>query len=66
MAAECGGRFAKKMKMFGFGVLGQGFYSFEILEKGVLSKLSGMIVVQEGEAYEKKLLEELKHLVRND
>jgi hypothetical protein len=54
------------MKMFGFGVLGQGFYSFEILEKGVLSKLSGMIVVQEGEAYEKKLLEELKHLVRND
>jgi hypothetical protein len=66
MAAECGGRFAKTMKMFGFGVPGQGFYSFEIPEKGIMSKLSGLIVVQEGEASEKKLLEELKHLVRND
>jgi hypothetical protein len=40
--------------------------TFGIPEKGIMSKLSGLIVVQEGEASEKKLLEELKHLVRND
>jgi hypothetical protein len=54
------------MRMFGFGIPGQGFYSFEIPDKGVSEKFSGLIVIQKGEANEEKIAEELKHLVKDD
>ena len=63
MAAECASHHRKTLKMYGFSILGQGFYSMEILDKGTQSKFSGIISVQEGMVTEEKLEEELKILV---
>jgi len=52
--------------MYGFGIPGHGFCAMEILDKGTSIKHSGLIVVQEGDASEGKLDEELKNLVKAD
>lgn len=63
--ADCKTFGSKKLQMFGFGIPGQGFYSFNIPKAKVkVSSASGLIIVLEGDATEEKLDKELKHLVR--
>ena len=64
MAAECASFHKREIMMYGFGIPGQGFYSMEIPYKGDKAQHGGLIVVQEGEATEEKLEEELKNLVK--
>ncbi|RLN09096.1 hypothetical protein C2845_PM11G17100 [Panicum miliaceum] len=67
MAVECGSLPSRKLKMFGFGVPGQGFYSIELPNKGKPEQFSGLVSVigggGGGEATEAKLDAELKNLV---
>jgi hypothetical protein len=64
LAAECGEN--HKVKLFGFGIPNHGFYSMEIPEQQVKQcQAVGLVLIQEGEANEAKLNEELK-LVVND
>jgi hypothetical protein len=56
---------AEELKMFGFAILGQGFYSFNILGEGEVARASCIIQVLQGEANVKKLEEELKHLINS-
>jgi hypothetical protein len=64
LAAECGEK--HKVKLFGFGIPNHGFYSMEIPEQQVKQcQAVGLVLIQEGEANEAKLNEELK-LVVND
>jgi len=66
MAAECNAVGEKKLRLFGFGNQGQGFYAMELLEAQVRNAQAvGLISVQEGLATEDKLNEELR-LVVND
>jgi hypothetical protein len=55
MAVDC--KFAsKKLRMYGFGILGQGFYAFDLPEaKGKINQAIRLITVLEGEANEPKL-----------
>jgi hypothetical protein len=55
MAVECGSLPNRKLKMFGFAVSGQGFYSIEIPDKGIPEKYNGLVMVVEGEATERRL-----------
>jgi len=56
---------SKKLKMYGFGIPGQGFYAFDLpASKGKTSQATRVITILEGEANEDKLDKELKHLVR--
>jgi hypothetical protein len=63
MAAEC--NFIKrKIQLFGFGILGQGFYSMEIPDAQVkYCHTHGIVTVLEGNADEDKLNEELRLVV---
>ncbi|CAL4933356.1 unnamed protein product [Urochloa decumbens] len=63
MAAECEGVHQKKLKMYGFGVAGQGFYSIEIPENKATESFNATLLILEGNASESKLDNELKNLV---
>ncbi|TVU21064.1 hypothetical protein EJB05_30676, partial [Eragrostis curvula] len=65
MAAECAGlKQLRKIKMFGFGIPGQGFYSIEIPEgKDATKETTGLVTVLQGEANEDKIDGELKNLI---
>ncbi|CAL4887865.1 unnamed protein product [Urochloa decumbens] len=63
MAAECDGIHQKKLKMFGFGVAGQGFYSIDIPEKKAMESINATLLILEGDATENRLDDELKNLV---
>ena len=63
MAAECNSMLSRKLKMFGFVVPSQGFYSIEVPDKVKSEKFSGLISVLVGEATEEKVADELKNLV---
>lgn len=63
MATKCSSK--KKLNLFGFGLLDQGFFGIDVLEgKEQATGLSVMIYVLEGEANEEKLQEELNNLVQ--
>jgi hypothetical protein len=65
MAVDC--IFSKKLKICGFGIPGQGFYSIDILEARVkVNQATGFLTILEGEANEDKIDKELKNLVRGD
>jgi hypothetical protein len=65
MAVDC--RFSKKLKICGFGIPGQGFYSIDIPEAIVkVNQATGFLTILEGEANEDKIDKELKNLVRGD
>jgi hypothetical protein len=67
MGAECKGGGNKKLKMYGFGIPGQGFYSIDIPEVEVKSyQATGLLTIIEGEATEEKIDQELKHLVQSN
>jgi hypothetical protein len=67
MAVDCNAFGGKKLQMFGFGIPGQGFYSFNIPEtKAKEAAATGIITILEGDASEEKLDRELKHLVQGD
>ncbi|KAG2604329.1 hypothetical protein PVAP13_4NG046900 [Panicum virgatum] len=66
MAAECAGRHEKKLRMFGFGIPGNGFYAIEIPDAEPIVKFGGLISVIEGQATEEKLEKELKNLIKSD
>jgi hypothetical protein len=51
--------------MFGFGIPDQGFCSITIPGEGNFQKTSAIIQVLQGDAFEKKVEEELKNLVNN-
>lgn len=60
-------RFSKKLKICGFGIPGQGFYSMDIPEAKVkMNQATGIITVLVREANEDKIDKELKNLVRGD
>lgn len=66
MAIDCKDN-SKKLKMFGFGIPGQGFYSFNLPEsRGKVNQITGILTVIEGEASEEKVDKELKNLVREN
>jgi hypothetical protein len=67
MAAECAQFHSKAsdLKMFGFGIPDQGFCSITIPGEGNFQKTSAIIQVLQGDAFEKKVEEELKNLVNN-
>jgi hypothetical protein len=65
MAMDC--RSSKKLKICGFGIPGQGFYSIGILEAKVkTNQATGFLMVLLGEANEEKIDQELKNLVKGD
>jgi hypothetical protein len=67
MAVDCKTLSLKKLQMYGFGIPGQGFYSFSIPEaKAKEAAATGLITILEGEATEERLDKELKHLVKED
>ncbi|CAN6165133.1 unnamed protein product [Urochloa humidicola] len=66
MAAECDSIHQRKMKMFGFGIPGQGFYSIELPEKKEVDSFNAILVILEGNANEGKIAAELKNIVRAD
>ena len=63
MAVECSTLLSRKLKMYGFGVPGLGFYSIDIPDAEKVNKFGGLITVLDGEASEDKLDKELKNLV---
>jgi hypothetical protein len=66
MGVDCKSVGNKKLKMYGFGILGQGFYSIDILEVEVKTyQATGLLTILEGEATEEKLDQELKNLVQS-
>ena len=66
MATECADLHCKKLKMFGFGIPGQGFYSLEVPDAEQVEKFGGLISVTEGNATAEKLERELKNLIKPD
>jgi predicted 3-demethylubiquinone-9 3-methyltransferase (glyoxalase superfamily) len=65
MAIDC--RINKKLKIYGFGIPGQGFYAIDIPEaKLKVSQATSFLTVIEGEATEDKIAKELKNLVKGD
>jgi len=46
MAAECAGLHCKKLKVFGFDIKRQGFYSIEIPDVEQVDKFGGLISVR--------------------
>lgn len=65
IAADCPTSGSKKLKMYGFGILGQGFYAFDLpAAKGKVSQATGILTILEGDADEGRVDKELKHLVR--
>jgi hypothetical protein len=67
MVAECSDFHSKsgELKMFGFAIPEQGFYSFKIPGEGDNQRASCIIQVLQGEASEKKIEEELKNLINS-
>jgi len=66
MVLDCNTMGSIKLKMYGFGILGQGFYAIDPPEeKGKVNQAIGQITVLEMEANEEKLDKELKHLVKD-
>jgi len=67
MAVECKITEARKLKMFGFGIPGQGFYALNFPEAKVKThQATGMLTILDGEATEGKIDRELKNLVREN
>jgi hypothetical protein len=67
MAVDCKSINLKRLQMFGFGILGQGFYSFNIPKaKAKEAAATGLLTILEGEASEERVDKELKHLVKAD
>lgn len=65
MAVDCKASDARKIKVFGFGILGQGFYSYNFPESKIKTyQATGLLTILEGEASEDRIDQELKHLVR--
>jgi hypothetical protein len=65
MAVECANfhEKARELKMFGFAIPDQGFYSIKIAGVGEIQKAAGIIQVLQGEVFELKIEEEVKNLV---
>lgn len=64
MVAECGIARKSRIKMFGFGIPEQGFYSVEVLgAKPDSENTLGLVTVLEGEASASKVDKELKNLI---
>jgi hypothetical protein len=68
MATECVGFHSKAgdLKMLGFAIPDQGFYSILIPGVGEVTKASCIIQVLQEEASEKKIKEELKNLINKN
>lgn len=65
MVVDCKTFDGKKLKMFGFGIPGQGFYALNFPDSKVKTHQStGLLTILEGEASEEKVDKELKNLVR--
>lgn len=65
MAVDCKTADAKKLKMFGFGIPGQGFYAMNFPEDKIKTHLAtGLLIILEGDANEEMVDQELKHLVK--
>lgn len=66
LAVDCK-KFSKQLKMYGFGIPGQGFYALNFPEEKLkASKATRVINIVQGDASEDKLNRELRNLVRED
>jgi hypothetical protein len=64
IAVDCNMIGSKKLKMYVFGILGQGFYAFDLPEEnGRANHATGLTTVFEGEANEEKLDKELLNIL---
>ena len=67
MAMDCKKDEYKKLKMFGFGVPGQGFYTMNFPEAKIKThENTGLLIILAGEATEERVDRELKNLVREE
>lgn len=66
MAIDCKEN-SKKLRMFGFGIPRQGFYSINLPKsRGKINQVTGILTVTNGVASEEKIDKELKNLVRDN
>jgi hypothetical protein len=67
MAAECAQFHSKasELKMFGFAIPDQGFYSITIPGEVGSQKASAIIQILQSDASEKKVEDELRNLINN-
>ena len=56
------------LKLCGFGIPGQGFYSLQVAGLQLLEQVaaSGVVHIKEGVAFVNKIEAELKHLIKSD
>jgi len=67
MAMDCKKFEFKKIKMFGFGVPGQGFYTMNFPEDRIKThQNTGLLTILAGEATEERVDSELKNLVKEE
>lgn len=67
MAIDCKSADSRKVRMFGFGIPGQGFYSLNFPEAKIKThQATGMLTILKGDADEGKIDKELKNLIRAD
>lgn len=67
MAMDCKKFEFKKIKMFGFGVPGQGFYTMNFPEDRIKThQNTGLLTILAGDATEEKVDRELKNLVKEE
>jgi hypothetical protein len=66
MALDCKSE-SKRLRMFGFGIPGQGFYTLNFSESKIKTHQStGLLTILEGEASEEKVDKELRNLVKEN
>lgn len=67
MAIDCNSLGSKKLKMFGFGILGQGFYAFNFPDSKVKAyQATGLLTILVGDASKEKVDKELRNLVKEN
>jgi hypothetical protein len=67
MAMDCNSSGSKKLKMFGFGIPGQGLYAFNFPDSKIKAyQAIGLLTILAGDASEEKVDKELRNLVKEN
>lgn len=67
LAVDCYSSGSKKLKMFGFGIPGQGFYAFNFPDSKIkVYQATGLLTILAGDASEEKVDKELRNLVKEN
>lgn len=64
---DCNSSGSKKLKMFGFGIPGQGLYAFNFPDSKIKAyQAIGLLTILAGDASEEKVDKELRNLVKEN